>query len=131
MRKIIFGVFIMCSLSNELNAQVNVGGDSDKHGCKGSAGYTWSELKKECIQPFTLDIKLSSVDTSRSYSTFAALIFSKDRKMVEVIMEQPSVILKRTGKKGNYTWKKDEWTLRQKNGYGYEIKKGNKLMYKL
>ena len=29
-----------------------VGGDRDEHGCIGSAGYTWSALRGECIQVF-------------------------------------------------------------------------------
>lgn len=28
------------------------GGDSDDHGCKASAGYTWSQIKGECIRLF-------------------------------------------------------------------------------
>lgn len=27
-----------------------VGGDSDEHGCIGSAGYTWCETKQKCLQ---------------------------------------------------------------------------------
>lgn len=27
-----------------------VGGDKDKHGCIASAGYTWSEVQKDCIR---------------------------------------------------------------------------------
>ncbi|MCT4617400.1 MAG: hypothetical protein N4A38_04280 [Candidatus Gracilibacteria bacterium] len=29
-----------------------VGGDRDEHGCIGSAGYMWSEFKKECVRPW-------------------------------------------------------------------------------
>lgn len=29
---------------------VMVGNDRDKHGCKASAGYIWSELKGECVR---------------------------------------------------------------------------------
>ena len=29
-----------------------VGNDSDAHGCKGSAGYTWCGVKQECIRPW-------------------------------------------------------------------------------
>jgi len=28
----------------------HVGGDSDTHGCKASAGYTWCEPKKKCVR---------------------------------------------------------------------------------
>jgi len=27
-----------------------LGGDSDKHGCKGSAGYSWCEVKNKCLR---------------------------------------------------------------------------------
>lgn len=27
-----------------------VGNDSDEHGCKGSAGYTWCEIKQKCLR---------------------------------------------------------------------------------
>lgn len=29
-----------------------VGGDSDEHGCKGSAGYSWCEILKKCLRPW-------------------------------------------------------------------------------
>lgn len=31
-------------------AQQIVGGDKDEHGCIGSAGYTWCEVKGACIR---------------------------------------------------------------------------------
>jgi predicted lipoprotein with Yx(FWY)xxD motif len=27
-----------------------VGNDTDEHGCKGSAGYTWCDIRKECVR---------------------------------------------------------------------------------
>jgi fibronectin type 3 domain-containing protein len=32
-----------------------VGGDTDEHGCKSSAGYVWCESLKECIKPWETD----------------------------------------------------------------------------
>lgn len=32
------------------NSQNIVGGDSDEHGCKGSAGYSWCEVKNKCLR---------------------------------------------------------------------------------
>jgi hypothetical protein len=29
-----------------------LGGDRDKHGCLGSAGYSWCEKKHKCIRPW-------------------------------------------------------------------------------
>ncbi|MCW9716349.1 hypothetical protein [Avibacterium sp. 21-594] len=37
-----------------------VGADRDERGCIPSAGYTWSELKQQCVQPFSIaDIRLT------------------------------------------------------------------------
>jgi hypothetical protein len=46
--------------SGQVNAKVSpaignnliVGNDSDEHGCKGSAGYSWCERLNECIRPW-------------------------------------------------------------------------------
>ena len=34
-----------------------VGGDKDEHGCIGSAGYTWSETKQECVREWEEQMK--------------------------------------------------------------------------
>lgn len=36
--------------NNASPAQQLVGNDSDSHGCKGSAGYTWCEAKGKCLR---------------------------------------------------------------------------------
>lgn len=33
---------------------VSVGGDSDAHGCKASAGYTWCAKENRCVRPWEL-----------------------------------------------------------------------------
>ena len=64
-----------------------VGGDRDNKGCIGSAGYTWSYLMKQCVQPW--DIKNSSVekycmnDGSAVYQF--SVIYSKDHSKAEII----------------------------------------------
>lgn len=38
-----------------------VDAELDKKGCIPSAGYTWSELKQQCVQPFSIaDIRLTA-----------------------------------------------------------------------
>ncbi|MEZ2334798.1 hypothetical protein AB6735_04150 [Mucilaginibacter sp. RCC_168] len=112
-------------------AQKATGGDRDKHGCIGSAGYTYSIIKKDCIQTFAQKIKLKEVDPKRSFSTIAAVIFSDDNKKAEIFLSdyKESQILIRTGKKGNYVWKKGDLKLTDKDGY--QLKKGKKLIYSL
>ena|GEM_PF-703159 len=46
--------------SNSANVNIpsdepDVGGDTDEHGCKASAGYSWCEPLKECIKPWETD----------------------------------------------------------------------------
>ncbi|WP_316839376.1 hypothetical protein [Pedobacter gandavensis] len=58
-----------------------VGGDQDEHGCKASAGYTWSVLRKECIRPFELENKMIDLRNKNFPATF---LFSSDHKQVEI-----------------------------------------------
>ena len=39
-----------------------VGGDKDKHGCIASAGYTWSEVQKDCIRLWEKGVRMNAVD---------------------------------------------------------------------
>lgn len=69
-----------------------VGGDQDEHGCKASAGYSWSVIKQECIRPFELSTKLKDLNNS----TLAGyLLFSADQKQVEVFASEfnPAIVL--------------------------------------
>lgn len=110
-------------------AQVITGADRDKHGCIGSAGYTYSVLKKDCIRIFEQKIKLHQVDSAGSYKAIATVIFSTNNKQAEVFLanHKESLILIRTGKKGKYIWKKDKLELTNQNGY--KLKEAKKLIY--
>ena len=48
------------------------GSDKDEHGCVGSAGYVWSEVKKDCIRPFEAGLKIS--ETQKDNATYATYI---------------------------------------------------------
>ncbi|WP_228414241.1 hypothetical protein [Chryseobacterium sp. CH21] len=85
-----------------------VGGDRDAHGCIGSAGYTYSQIKKDCVRTFEQKIKLTEVAPKESYTSIAAVIFSKDMKKAEVFVkdaESGSIILTRAGGKAK-AWKR-------------------------
>lgn len=66
-----------------------IGGDKDKYGCKGSAGYQWSEIKKECIRSFELPLQLFNMD--KTYS--AGVLFTSDSSKVEVFCKEGRFIL--------------------------------------
>ena len=41
-----------------------VGGDSDIHGCKASAGYSWCEVKNKCLRPWEEKCEATSTQPS-------------------------------------------------------------------
>ena len=89
-----------------------VGDDRDEHGCIGSAGFTWSALRGECIQVFEVGTRLNPVDIKEEEAVFSAFIVSKDgdNSQVELFItnEEQSLILKQeadgTFKNGKYTY---------------------------
>ena len=89
-----------------------VGDDRDEHGCIGSAGYTWSALRGECIQVFEVGTRLNPEDIKEEEAVISAFIVSKDgdNSQVELFItnEEQSLILKQeadgTFKNGKYTY---------------------------
>ena len=92
--------------------EMMVGDDRDEHGCIGSAGYTWSALRGECIQVFEVGTRLNPVDVEQEEAVISAFIVSKegDNSQVELFItgEDQNPILKKeadgTFKNGKYTY---------------------------
>lgn len=101
-----------------------VGADSDDHGCKASAGYTWSELKKECIRIFD-GTKLSHYDDGKTYTTASYVIFDGDKAELFLDTQKGSIILER--KSEGDSWINGEWQLIPWKGY--VLKKNGKILY--
>lgn len=90
-----------------------VGNDSDEHGCLSSAGYRWSSIKKECVRPFEMPLKLYNSD-----KTFlVGVLFSDDKKQSEVFTKDGVSLLEQ---KSNQLYtsenSKGGFALEQKNG---------------
>jgi len=95
-------LLVMGCQSNRTNNSVEstdtlrtIGGTKDKNGCLTAAGYTWSQLKNNCIQPFTDGISLDILNTSSSYQTGAFILLDSLQKKVEIFVseEDESIIL--------------------------------------
>lgn len=112
-----------------------LGGDRDVHGCIGSAGYTYSQIRNNCVRVFDQKIKLKEVGSDKSYTTMTAVIFSKDMRRAEVFIPEgaaKSIILEREGK--SKIWKsgshiKEIYTLVPYKKIGYQIKKDDVVIY--
>ena len=92
------------SLNNSNSVEVTdtthiVGNDSDAHGCKGSAGYTWSVIKNECIRPWENTLQLLPINHEDSSAIItASVIFSTDSTKAELFManETENLVLDKT-----------------------------------
>lgn len=129
-KTILLSTMFLGSLAFAQEMQIK-GGDRDSHGCIGSAGYTYSQIKKDCVRTFEQKIKLTEVAPKESYTSIAAVIFSKDMKKAEVFVKDAgaeSLILTRAGGKAK-AWKKDGYVLVPYKKSGYQLKKNNIVIY--
>jgi hypothetical protein len=107
-------------------AHAIVGGDEDKHGCKASAGYTWSELRQECIRVFeSADIKLSQVDTTSGSTSILGIVFDKEKSKAEIFMPGTDNLI--LAKSANQTWSNSIYELKESKGYTF--KENGKLIF--
>lgn len=116
-------VIMLSSCSTSIQTQV--GNDKDKHGCIASAGYTWSEVRKDCIRTFETGIRLNNV-TDANATTSAFIVFSSDSSKAELFL--PSPVNNPILKKSANSWKEKTFELKKENGKLSLYKKG-KLIY--
>jgi hypothetical protein len=97
-----------------------VGNDQDAHGCKASAGYTWSVVKNECIRIFESGIRLDAQGEKMDKSVSAFVVFKSDDEDQQAELYLPtnktSILLAKIGKEDAGTWKNDSLTLTQWKG---------------
>jgi hypothetical protein len=101
------------------------GGDSDSHGCKASAGYTWSTLKKECIRIFENSTRLDHAEDGKTYTTASYVIFDGNKAELFLDTQKESIILER--KSEGDSWINGDWQLIPWKGY--VLKKGKDILY--
>ncbi|MBO9690597.1 hypothetical protein [Chryseobacterium sp.] len=135
MKKIILlSAMFLGSLAFAQKSAPVLGGDRDVHGCISSAGYTYSQLKNNCIKTFNQKIKLKEVSTDKSYTSMTAIIFNKSMTKAEVFIPDgaaKSIILDKAGKEK--IWKsgshiKDSYVLTP-HKKSYQIKKNDVVIY--
>lgn len=130
---VIIGLSVSCSTKNSQETKttntksekVIVGGDVDSHGCKASAGYTWSVLKNKCIRIFE-GTKLSHAEeTGKTYTTAAYVVFEGNKAELFLDTQKESIILER--KSEGDSWTKGD--LQLITWKGYVLKKNGEIIY--
>jgi len=131
---VIIGLSVSCSTksvqptktTNETKSEQElIGGDVDNHGCKGSAGYTWSIIKNKCIRIFE-GTKLSHAEEAgKTYTTSAYVVFEGDKAELFLDTQKESIVLER--KSEGDSWVKNDLQLIPWKGY--VLKKAGKIIY--
>jgi hypothetical protein len=121
--------FTSYSQTGEIKTPI-VGNDRDIHGCIASAGYTFSIIKNDCVKLFEQKYRLIEVEPKQSYTTFAAVIFSKNNQKAELFVPSStgSIILSKKKKKGVFLWENEGFVLSKTPKF--ELKKDGVLIYK-
>ena len=70
---------------------VMVGNDRDKHGCKASAGYIWSELKGGCVRIWKVGSKLMYTQANHPNEVTTFIVFSTDSTQLETFGSNPQI----------------------------------------
>ena len=128
-----YGVKKEADTSERKVKEAVVGSDKDEHGCIASAGYTWSEVQKDCIRLWEKGVRMNAVDDA---GKTLFLVFSPDSTQVELFFSEEGVsneILDRRGlPAGGYAWNVEdddtknvrledgEWTVSQRGRRIYQ-----------
>lgn len=67
------------------------GADSDEHGCKASAGYTWSKIKGECVRVWEVGSKLVYTQANHPNEVTTFVVFSTDSTQLETFGSNPQI----------------------------------------
>lgn len=118
--------------SHRASKTLIVGNDVDQHGCKASAGYTFSKVKNSCIRIFESGIRMNPQDKSldQTLSAFAVFKSETEDDQAEIFLPNSSdtVILSRLTDNGAGTWGNSLYKLSQWKGmYTLEDASGKTL----
>jgi hypothetical protein len=130
---IIIGLSVSCGTKNSQETKttegtkpekVMAGADVDSHGCKASAGYTWSIVKNKCIRIFE-GTKLSHAEDGKTYTTAAYVVFEGNKAELFLDTQKESIVLER--KSEGDSWVNGDLQLIPWKGY--VLKKAGKIIY--
>lgn len=95
------------------------GGDQDAHGCKASAGYSWSQVREKCLRIFEDGILLNPVGGNAEGSLVAYLLFDTAQARAEIFLPggKGSLVLLRQGEEGSHSWEAGALKLLPWKGY--------------
>ena len=111
---------------------ITLGADRDEHGCIGSAGYVWSQVRQDCIRPFETGVQLVSVTDSLSPQA-GYIVFSEDSTMLELFLpgQDSTQVMNRRELPEGVSWRRvndDRKNVRRVNG-DWVVEQDGKILY--
>lgn len=108
------------SNSQAVDKDVLSGTYVDNHGCIATAGYNWSQLRKECIRLWESGTALTNVrDTGAS--TVAYLITTNDSTSIELFLPELNASVLLDKKDGNWVDSKNRYSLTKNGDSSYQL----------
>jgi hypothetical protein len=100
-----------------------VGNDADNHGCKGSAGFTWSQLKNDCIRTWEIGTMLNPISAKQEDMNIISVVFADDKSKAELfILDVKGTVLLNKTKENIFA--NSDYQLAKQNGKWELSKKG-------
>ncbi len=132
MKKIAGCAILMMLVACATDRPARVGSDRDAHGCIGSAGYTYSPMRHQCVRIWEEGVALLSVEEKGPYTSAVFVLDSDkhDRKELFLDMGKSPVML--TSKKADVpTWQDsaNKWKLTQ-GTEGWQLWEKGTLRYR-
>ena len=122
-------LFCACSSVEQLDSAL-VGGERDAHGCITSAGYTYSQLRRQCLRPWEEGIGLSAATTQGvPLASGAYVLLSDDGTQAELFWALgPAMLLPRSFTPQGPYWQKDGVRL-ERQPQGWKLYKEERLLF--
>ena len=67
--------FTSCANNKNTSSDQKAGNDRDAHNCISSAGYTWSELKNDCVRSWEVGIQFDPSANRSDKTSIASVLF--------------------------------------------------------
>lgn len=119
------------SLKETFFEEIDTEVDKDQDGCLNTAGYRWSDLKKDCIKVHLIGLRLDPALNQNNEDAQNALymIFSEDAQKVEIYLPQAQkpIVLSKLNDLNH--WEQDDFSLVLREEM-YYFKKNNLVSFK-
>ena len=129
---ILLGVLVVVYIPFTPSAP-RTGADKDDHGCIGSAGYTYSVVRNDCIRIWEEGTALTPVVSVGDPVLAAYVVRSANWKEAEIFLpNQPqSLVLTLQGTPGTTTWvgPQGNWTLTYDKTQGWKLAADGTVLY--